>query len=158
MRVGVTGHSNLPAEAEEVLAAAIAEALAELPTPLAGVTCLARGADQVFARVVLDRGGSVEVILPAADYRRRKVKPDNRETFEALLGRAAVVDVLPLAVSNRAAYLQASEALLDRVDHLIAVWDGEPPDGRGGTADAVAAARSRGLPVTVVWPTGVRRI
>lgn len=32
----------------------------------AGVTCLARGADQIFARVVLDLGGTVEVVLPAA--------------------------------------------------------------------------------------------
>ncbi len=41
------------------------------------LTFLARGADQIFARVVVELGGSVEVVLPAADYRERKAKPDN---------------------------------------------------------------------------------
>jgi hypothetical protein len=32
--------------------------------PLTGIRCLARGADQVFARVVLDLGGTLETVLP----------------------------------------------------------------------------------------------
>jgi hypothetical protein len=43
------------------------------------------------------------------------------------------------------------------VDHVVAVWDGEPSDGHGGTGDVVAAARERRMPVTVVWPDGARR-
>jgi hypothetical protein len=43
------------------------------------------------------------------------------------------------------------------VEHLVAVWDGEPSDGHGGTGDVVAAARERGLPVTAVWPDGTAR-
>ena len=157
MRIGITGHSNLTAESEQIVAEALRKVLAEIGKPVVGVTCLARGADQVGARVVLDTGGEITVILPAEDYRDRKVKPDNRTEFEALLARASRVRVLPFATSNRAAYMAASEALLDDVEHLVAVWDGRPADGQGGTGDVVAAARRCGVPVTVVWPIGATR-
>jgi hypothetical protein len=40
---------------------------------------------------------------------------------------------------------------------MMAVWDGHPADGRGGTGDVVERARALGLPVTVVWPAGAAR-
>jgi hypothetical protein len=157
LRVGITGHSNLTPDSMPVVAEALGKILADLGDPVVGVTCLARGADQVFARVVLETGGGIVVILPAADYRDRKVKTENRSEFEDLLGRATQVDVMPFETSNREAYMAASEAVLGGVDHLVAVWDGAPSNGHGGTGDVVAAARERGVPVTVVWPDGAAR-
>lgn len=124
---------------------------------LVGVTCLARGADQIFAAVVLELGGAVEVVLPAADYRERKVKPDNAAEFDRLIASAAAVHTMPLPTSNREACLAASEHVMANVTQLIAVWDGNPPDGAGGTGDVVRTARERGLPVTVIWPAGASR-
>ena len=48
--------------------------------------------------------------------------------------------------------MEASRAMLARADHLFAVWDGKPARGYGGTADVVAEARQRGVPVTAIWP------
>ncbi|QFU86665.1 hypothetical protein [Amycolatopsis sp. YIM 10] len=156
-RIGITGHSNLTAATVPLVADGIRAALAGHPgSELVGVSCLARGADQVFARVVLDLGGTVEVVLPAADYRERKVKPGNAAEFDELIGRATV-HTMPFAESNREAYMAASEHVLDHVDAMVAVWDGGPSGGHGGTADVVDAARGRGLPVTVVWPDGAER-
>lgn len=115
------------------------------------------GSDQIFARVVLECGGILEVILPATDYRERKVKLDNLAEFDDLIGRARVVQTLPFGQFSRDAYMAASEEVLDSVDSLIAVWDGNSSEGYSGTADVVAAARERGIPVTVVWPDGARR-
>lgn len=157
VRIGITGHSNLAPESVPLVAAELRKVLSELGEPLVGVSCLARGADQVFARVVLEIGGHLEVVLPAADYRERKVKPDNRDEFEALIGQATNVRVLPFETSNRDAYAAANEDVLCGVDVLVAVWDGAPPDGRGGTGDTVQTARERGVPVTVVWPDGAAR-
>ncbi len=157
MRIGITGHSNLAPSAEPIVTHALITVLADTPSPLIGVSCLARGADQLFARAVLDLGGQVEVVLPAADYRERKVKPDNAAVFEDLLAHAAAVHTLPFATANRDAYMAASETVLSTVDHSVAVWDGQPADGHGGTGDVVAAARERGTPVTVVWPAGASR-
>jgi hypothetical protein len=157
MRVGVTGHSNLTPESVPAVVAELHKVLSGYGAPLVGVSCLARGADQMFARVVLELGGHLEVLLPAADYRDRKVKPDNREEFEALIGQATKVRVLPFDTSNRDAYAAANDDVLSGVDVLVAVWDGAPPDGKGGTGDTVQAARRRGVPVVVAWPDGARR-
>jgi len=108
VRIGVTGHSNLTPESVPLVAAELRDVLSEYGPPLVGVSCLARGADQVFACVVLELGGHLEVVLPSADYRERKVKPANREEFETLIGQAATVRVLPFDTSNRDAYAAVS--------------------------------------------------
>ncbi|MEV6899771.1 hypothetical protein [Amycolatopsis sp. NPDC051372] len=157
-RIGITGHSNLAEAAIPVVADSIKNALANhRPEDIAGVTCLARGADQVFARVVLELGGTVEVVLPATSYREHTVKPDNLAEFDELLAKATTITTLPFDESNRAAYMAASEHVLGTVDSMIAVWDGGPSGGHGGTADVVDAARQRGVPVTVIWPAGAHR-
>lgn len=157
MRIGITGHNNLTPDTVPSVAGALREVLAGAEPPLVGVTCLARGADQVFARVVLELGGEVEVVLPASDYRIRKVKSDNAAEFDDLLGKANTVTTMPFDTSNRDAYMAASEAVLSGVDAMVAVWDGQPADGHGGTGDVVSAAKDRGVPVTVVWPAGAAR-
>jgi hypothetical protein len=152
-RIGVTGHTNLTTASLEVVGSAVRAALASV-ADLSGVTCLARGADQVFAEAVLELGGTLHVVLPAADYRSDQ---DDLASFDALLDRAATVHTMPFPRSGPAAYMAASEHMLARIDTLLAVWDGFPSAGYGGTADVVRAARERGLPVTVVWPPGAAR-
>jgi len=39
----------------------------------------------------------------------------------------------------------------------VAVWDGKPARGVGGTADIVSYARQKGVPVAVLWPDGAAR-
>jgi hypothetical protein len=160
MRVGITGHANLVAECRDdvrsALGGVLLDELAERGGALVGVTCLAPGADQLFAEAVLDLGGAVEVVLPAGDY-RTKLTPADVPRYDDLLRRAAVVSVLPFEMSGRRAYVAASERVLASVELLLAVWDGRPPDGRGGTADVVDHARATGVEVRVVWPETARR-
>lgn len=156
MRVAVTGHMNITAATIPLVAAAIRDHLGQIPD-LVGVSCIARGADSVFAQAVLDVGGTLEVILPAADYREAKVKPDHAPLFDELLGKATIVKTMPFPTANRYAYEAANNAMLDTADELVAVWDGQPSPDRGGTAGAVTVARERGLAVTVIWPAGVER-
>jgi hypothetical protein len=158
-RIGITGHSNLAPDAVPLIQSAIRGILAtEKGSELVGVTCLAHGADQIFAHVILDLGGTVEVVLPAHDYRERKVNPDNVVDFDDLISKASNIETLPFQESSQDAYMAAGEKVLDSIDALVAVWDGRPSGGHGGTADVVAAARGRGLPVTVVWPAGAYRV
>ena len=44
------------------------------------------------------------------------------------------------------------QMLVRRCDLLIAIWDGLPPRGRGGTADVVTEARRSGVPVVWILP------
>lgn len=157
-RLGITGHSKLTPASVPLVAAALRDELRSHPAPLVGVSCLARGADQLFADAVLDAGGDLVVVLPSEDYRRSKVEPGNRDEFERLHARAAEVRGLPFGTADRDAYAAAGRAVLDDVGLLVAVWDGAPPDGRGGTGDTVREARDLGIPVTVVWPDGAERL
>ncbi|MBO4208166.1 hypothetical protein [Micromonospora echinofusca] len=157
-RIGVTGHVLLAEGTAALVLDCLDRQLARYPHgSLHGVTCLADGADQLFARAVLARGGTFEAIIPARDYRRNAVEPANRAAFDELLDRAVRVSYMPFATSGREAYLAASEELLNRCDLLLAVWDGRPSAGVGDTADVVRVARERGLPVVVLWPAGARR-
>lgn len=157
-RVGITGHMGLTPETAQLVAKAISSHLdTRAPHDLVGVSCLAAGADSIFATAVLEAGGTLEVILPAVDYRARKVKPEHAPLFDSLLARATTVQVMPYAEAGRAAYEAANAALVLSVDELLAVWDGQPSTGRGGTADVVAFARANGVPVHVIWPSGAQR-
>jgi hypothetical protein len=87
-RIGITGHMDLSAETAELVGAAIRQALLEHDiADLIGVSCIARGADSIFAQAVLGLGGSLEVVMPAADYRDRKVPPDHLPVFDDLVHR-----------------------------------------------------------------------
>ncbi|MEU8074705.1 hypothetical protein AB0B31_04590 [Catellatospora citrea] len=157
-RIGVTGHINLTADTALLVGAALRELLAAYrPEELVGVSCLAAGADTIFAEAVLAHGGRLEVVLPAADYRDRQVAPEHGAAFDRLAGHAASVRVMPHAQAGRAAYQDANAAMLAGCDLLVAVWDGQPPADRGGTAAVVADAHALALPVVVVWPEGACR-
>ena len=157
-RIGVTGHMNLTPDSVPLVEKALREALTPYADgDLVGISCIARGADSIFAQVVLYLGGQLEVVLPAAHYREQKVKPDHESQFDELMSRASDVRVLPFPAANREAYEAANEALIASCDRLIAVWDGRVGVDKGSTASVVAHARERQVPVDVVWPAGARR-
>ena len=57
------------------------------------------------------------------------------------------------------AYLDCGLETVNGSDLLIAVWDGEPARGKGGTADVVEYARSIGRPIIVIdAATGEQRV
>ncbi|UGY92631.1 hypothetical protein [Streptomyces gobiensis] len=156
--LAVTGHMDLSDPTVPLVRAAQDELLQRYEGDLVGVSCIAKGADSVFAEAVLDAGGKLIVVIPSEDYRARKVKPDHAADFDRLADAAAEALVMPHETANRAAYEAANRVLLERADRLVAVWDGRPPSGKGGgTADTVVQARAAGVPVDVVWPQGASR-
>jgi hypothetical protein len=155
MRVAVTGHMNITEETAVLVREEIARRLAEVPD-LVGVSCIARGADSVFAQAVLDADGRLEVVLPSRNYREAKVEPDQAPVFDELMARASEVRVMDFEEAGREAYEAANEALLRSADRLVAVWNGEGGEA-GGTGSVVKLARERGVVVDVVWPEGAAR-
>lgn len=91
---GITGHINISAGSVPLVDRAIRDLLAKVaPNELVGYSCLAAGADAIFAHAVLDLGGRLVVLLPSADYGDTKVAPDYRASFEQLIAAAAEVRV-----------------------------------------------------------------
>nr|WP_161560610.1 hypothetical protein [Streptomyces antimycoticus] len=157
--VAVTGHMDLTDESVPLVRGALDTLLVgHDPATLVGVSCIAKGSDSLFADAVLAVGGSLVVVIPSQDYRQAKVRPDHAETFDRLVEAADEVLAMPHETANRQAYEAANAVLLERADRLMAVWDGQPPSGKGGgTADVVSEARHAGVPVDVVWPDGASR-
>ncbi len=123
---------------------------------LVGISSLAEGADQIFAGLVLARGGRLNVVLPAADYRENFAASD-AEHFDDLLAQAASVVELPFGRSTEEAFFAAGQAIVDRCELLLAVWDGQQARGLGGTGDVVAYAQAQGVNCRVIWPVGATR-
>ena len=155
--VGVTGHRGLTAEQSAYVAAELTRLLEPLvDTGLAGVSCLADGADTVFADVILRLGGQLISVIPADGY--RELQPaHHRPEYDRLMRSSAEVRRQDRRTPDDASLMRASEVLVDACDRLIAIWDGLPARGHGGTADVVDYARRRGRPVQIIWPDGAVR-
>ncbi|UUU37076.1 hypothetical protein JIX56_22200 [Streptomyces sp. CA-210063] len=158
--IAVTGHLELAEGTVPLVRAALGDLLRPYAGDgrLVGVSCIAKGADTLFAEAVLAVGGRLVVVVPSRDYRRSTVEAEHGASYDRLVEAAEEVLVLPYATADRQAYEAANAVLVERADRLVAVWDGAPPTGKGGgTADAVLEARAAGIPVDVVWPDGAAR-
>lgn len=156
--LAVTGHMDLTVESVPLVRSALRDLLEPYREDLTGVSCIAAGADALFAEEVTAIGGRLVIVIPSQDYRDTQVKSAHAAVFDHLVEAAVDVVTMPHERANRAAYEAANSELLARADRLVAVWDGAPPSGKGGgTADTVEEARAAGLPVDVVWPDGAAR-
>ncbi|QKW08108.1 hypothetical protein HUT18_18685 [Streptomyces sp. NA04227] len=157
MRIGITGHRGLSDSIELTVRQLLrAELQTYDPSMLCGVSCIADGPDAWFAELVLELGGHVEVVVPAEQY-REALPQSHHATYDALLARAAKVHSTGMHESTSEAHMAGSELMVGLVERMIAVWDGEPARGYGGTGDVVGHAHSAGVPVNVVWPEGATR-
>ena len=154
LRIGVTGHRAL-ADVPRVVAG-VESALDRIEAAYPGralvvVSCLAEGADRQVAEAVLKTPGArlVAVLpMPRGELVADFATAESRAEFAALLARAAEVVELPARATRDEAYAAANERMLDEVDVLAAVWDGAGVQGQGGTAEVVARARARHMPLT----------
>jgi hypothetical protein len=150
--VGVTGHRppTLPDGESGALAQRVDEVMALLRDHGFGrlVTGLAEGADRLVANRALEQGWAIDALLPFAvePYEQDFSDAASREAFRRLLARAQSVEVVP---PSHEPYRRQGDELVERSRLLVAIWDGEPARGPGGTAEVVARAQEAGLPV--IW-------
>ncbi|MCY7397790.1 MAG: DUF4231 domain-containing protein [Sphingomonas bacterium] len=167
--LGVTGHrpDMLDGEGERIerglgeifdqMSGLVAQAAAEHAALFASaapqfhvVSPLAEGADQIAARVALAKRFTLGAMLPFArdQYELDFAAGAPRDEFHALLAQATSVLELPgERATPLAAYVMAGRATIAHCDLLIAIWDGEPPRGRGGTGEVVEIALLQGTPI-----------
>lgn len=155
-RIGVTGHRSIPAA---VLPSVLSGMRRQLSAEgrLEALSSLAAGADQLFADIALANGVPVTAVIPGMDYEAHLGDAETRAAYRRLLGSCATRVDLPVEDTHEEAYYAAGRWIVDHSDRLVAVWDGRPARGPGGTGDVVAYARRTGVPVTVLWQPGVGR-
>lgn len=175
IRIGVTGHrtlndiSSLKICLQNTLDTGYLEAFtpeakqsltqAKAPSVVFSVISpLAEGADRLVACSVMENGGLLEALLPMPleEYIKDFATSESRQEFIDLLARAHRLAVTDCGVSNAApddrnkAYRRAGEDVLERCDILIALWDGQPSRGLGGTAEIIELAVSSKKPVFII--------
>ncbi len=172
-RVGVTGARALPAEAaaldgiragvagvlgavrDLVLDCAASPGAVEVYRPgkplLRLLSPLAEGADRLVAHAALALGYQLEVPMPFPQGAYEDDFPETRDEFRALLAQAGP-DKLEIdgrhgeEIGNRS-YEAVGRLVARNCDLLIAIWDGGPGKGRGGTADIVRFAARANQPI-----------
>lgn len=168
LRIGITGHRPNKLSTAEIphvmrqLRQVMSTIDSTVRRPETGkdvqlISGFAEGVDQM-AVAAAPPHWTVEAILPFPTHEYLKdfeqsAAGDNRDVrgeFLASLARASTVTELPMPTSDQRAhsYLAAGRAMLDRIDLLLAVWDGAEPK-TGGTGEIVKEATERGLPV--IW-------
>ena len=172
LRIGVTGHRRLDNETEVESAlrrvvTRIGALLSETEmAPLAWTanSALARGADCLFAEVLLDMTkGRLEVVIPfdlevyrqdfadsddLARFDRLYARSHHVERFEASWSAASGLTSEQAAIGRQEAYRRAGEYLVSSSEILVAIWDGKA-SSRGGTGDIVEHAVQ--LERVVIW-------
>jgi len=139
--------------------------LKETPVAFCIYTALAEGADRIVAEAVLEFDHAImKVVLPLTeeDYEEDFDTPESLDEFRRLMGmdpnpirlrkRRILEESLPdqELEHRRTAYYNVGKYIVDECDILIAVWDGQPAKGRGGTLDAIEYARSVQRPIILI--------
>ena len=153
--VGVTGHrpNRLAIGGDAILArlttALRASKYASRGSELVALSALAEGSDRLFAQTALALGFRLHALLPFASvwYETTFSEPGTTDAYHGLLARAARVEELPGTLADSpAAYEAMGHIIVARADVMIAIWDGKPSAGRGGTPEIIEHALSHGVP------------
>lgn len=155
--VGATGHQKLPADALPYLVEEVQKTLRACTPPLSVASSLAAGADQLIVHEALRSGGSLLAVVPARGY-ESTFSPKDLRSYKDLMAQANEVTRLDFPEPSERAYWAAGQEIVDRCDVLVAIWDGRPARGLGGTGDVVDYAARVGKEVRVIWPTGLARV
>jgi hypothetical protein len=161
IRVGITGHRHLSPACLTSLEGNVDRALEKIrtdlfqrsratPISLCALSALAEGADRMVTRRILATpGGRLEVVLPRDrdSYIKDFQEDHSRREFHDLLGQARSTDHAPALPTREDGYIWASHQVVKRVDVLLAVWDGQPSRGEGGTAYSICYALETCTPV-----------
>ncbi len=159
IRVGVTGHRVLPnlnrlRKTVNSILKQIKGQISKNNTEriqLIAVSPLAEGADRLVADEILNHDGQLEVVLPfkITEYVTDFQSIASKNEFYKLLEHASSITVTKKVDSRKVAYEESGKFVVDNSNILIALWDGNPPMGRGGTSDIVKYARV--IQKTIYW-------
>ena len=115
---------------------------------------LAEGADRILAKraIAIDGTKLIAVLpFPPEIYQEDFRSPSSKKEFRDLLRLADEIIELPKNVNRDESYWIAGKYIVAHCDVLIALWDGQPARGPGGTAEVVALARDRDLPLAWIF-------
>ncbi len=150
--VAVTGHRHIDPVLIPGLCLRVSGALDGLCLRAGGaprllmLNALAIGADSLAFDVAVEKGISVDAVLPLPpeEYEKDFAPGAARDGFRRRMGKARRVWLPETPAPRPECYAALGRALLGRADTLLALWDGSMDGPPGGTAFVIKAARDCG--------------
>ena len=150
LKIGITGHLSL--QNPDLIGMSIHEILMSIPNKypnqqLSFYSPLSPGADLLAARIAVELSIPLFVILPfnKDDY-LQTFSAEDRKLFLQFLNIAEGIIKLS-ETKNDGIYQVLGEYLVDNMDVLIAIWNGQEARGPGGTGDVVQDFRQSRKPL-----------
>jgi hypothetical protein len=142
MKVGFTGHQEIgPPLTVNWLSSVMLDAVRDYGVTL-GVTCLAAGADQLYAGLLCKQDIPYIAVVPSKDYEDTFSNKEHLENYKELLSHAQEVIKLRFPKPSELAFFEAGKEVVNCSEMIFAVWNGKPARGLGGTGDIVEYALS----------------
>jgi hypothetical protein len=152
MKAGITGHQDLgPPEVALWIAGSIARLIDRYRVTY-GLTCLARGADQMFAVLLVEKRIPFTAVIPCRSYERTFHTKRSLEDFRHLSNLATNIISLSFDSPSEMAFFEAGKFVAMDSEILFAVWNGKTAKGLGGTADVVNVAKRNDKHVVRIDP------
>lgn len=157
--IGLTGHRHLKNEA--AVRNAIREQMetvrGKVSGHLVGCSSAAIGADLLFAETCSALKVPWKALLPFSPSEfKTDFDQDQWSHASELLAGAVEVEISGAPDDRTAAYLRCGLRTVDEADVVIAIWNGLPARGMGGTGDVVRYARREKKPLILIHPETLR--
>lgn len=151
MKVGITGHQDLGSlETITWLRYQVEKEISNIKIDV-GYSCLALGADQLFADILLKRNIPFIAVIPCRNY-EQTFEEGFLDKYKFFFTQAFDRIHLDYEQPSELAFLNASKYMINNCEIMIAIWNGLPAKGLGGTADVVAYATKKHKKVIHINP------
>ncbi len=136
MKLGITGHQNL-GDAKQIskIKKKLTTLLLEKNITM-GYTCLADGADQIFAEILYKIKKPYCVVIPSKNYEKTFNKQALKK-YNQLIQTSLETITLSFNQPEEEAFYEAGKYIVENSDVVLAIWDGKEAQGLGGTGDIV---------------------
>jgi hypothetical protein len=152
LAIGFTGHRTLDDEANcrKLIFDFLKREKLSASGLVYGISSVAAGGDLLFAESCIELELPLCVLLPMpAEEFKKDFNATDWARAEAVLSKAASVEVTSGEQSRDECYYECGIETVQQSRLLLALWNGEPSQGLGGTEDIVSFAQQTGKPV--VW-------
>ncbi|MCF7805111.1 MAG: hypothetical protein K9N46_04505 [Candidatus Marinimicrobia bacterium] len=158
INIGITGHRNLDdigwinSHLEYFCKDLIQQLQGEdsFKDILTVYSALADGADQIVAEnLIKNLDANLNAILPMdkTEYKKEFQSKKAQLNFEKLIKISSRIIVEGDSTEREEAFLKSGKFIVNNCDILIALWDGKPANGKGGTAEIVSYANEVDKPI-----------
>jgi len=162
--VAWTGHRVIPnpelvaGSADRVLAEVVRQSRQDAGNgardcALSGFGSAAMGADLIVAGACIRLGVPIRLVLPCSTKHMLASMPWSlRSTFTRVCDASLEVLTADCEAASEEDHIKVAQQISTKADVLIAVWDGLPARGPGGTGDVVRMCSGRCIPIVRIDP------